>query len=115
MKVVPLLMMPPLLLLEEHARFAADQKCCANIMIFGRKGLPGDVFVRASAPSDLFEPIVINRIAVPPALLEPIVSTSLEIIPWILSWLFWPFNSCLKSSSDAVKQEAWSVLLLLLL
>lgn len=34
--------------MDDHARFAAAQSQCANILFFGRKGLPIDVFVRAS-------------------------------------------------------------------
>lgn len=37
-------------LIQERARFEAVSSRCANILIFGRKGLPGDVFMRATNP-----------------------------------------------------------------
>ena len=49
--------------IEDRARFAAAQARCANILIFGRKSLPNDVFVRANNQSVIREPIIVDRSA----------------------------------------------------
>ena len=67
--------------LEDRARFAADQSRCANVLIFGRKGLPSDVFVRASGSTAVHNPIVVDRSVIMSSL-APTVTTGLEIVPW---------------------------------
>lgn len=68
-------------LVEEHARLVAAQARCANILIFGRKGLPSDVFVRAADQRTIREPIVIDRNVIQTAALPTVPSTGMEIVP----------------------------------
>jgi hypothetical protein len=68
---------------EERARFVATQARCANILIFGRKGMPSEVFTRGSGQLVIREPIIVDRNAVQAALPSaPAVTTCLEIVPW---------------------------------
>lgn len=77
-------------LIEDRAPFAAAQSRCANILIFGRKGLPGDVFVRATAPIIIQNPIILERSflasgstsAAPIGDPAPTATLGLEIVPW---------------------------------
>jgi len=71
-------------MIEERAHFVAAQRSCANILIFNRKGLPNDTFIRATKSSVNREPIVIDRALVQhSAIVAPsTTSTGLEIIPW---------------------------------
>jgi len=89
--------------LEERARFAAAQQCCANALIFKRKDLPDDVFVRGSTSS---APIIIDRNAMQSALLQPAPAavTGMEIVPWkpvfdVLALQLWP--AVVKSRREA--------------
>ena len=82
--------------IEDRARFAAAQARCANILIFGRKGLPNDVFVRANDQSVIREPIIVDRSALQVAAPStPATLTGLEIVPWkpvrdVLALQLWP-------------------------
>jgi precorrin isomerase len=68
---------------EERARFAAAEAICANILVFGRKGMPSEVFTRGSGQLVNREPIIVDRNAVQAALTSaPAVTTGLEIVPW---------------------------------
>jgi hypothetical protein len=61
----------------KQACFAAAQARCANILIFGRKDHPTDVFIRGSSSVN---PIMIDRNIFQLATSQPILG--LEIIPW---------------------------------
>lgn len=70
-------------LVEEHARFVAAQARSAQILIFGRKGLPCEVFTRGAEQQSISNPIVISASALAAA--APPTSaglTGLEIVPW---------------------------------
>lgn len=69
---------------EDRARFAAAQSRCANVLIFGRKGMPADVFTRASTSTAQPEPITIDKERYQSALtvIPAPASTGLEIVPW---------------------------------
>jgi hypothetical protein len=90
-------------LIEERARFEAARTCCVNVLIFGRKGLPGDVFVRATGPaigrsvSALGSRIVIpaSTLQMPIAQSSTAASIGLEIVPWkpvrdVIALQLWP-------------------------
>lgn len=79
--------------IEERARFAAAQSRCANILIFGRKGLPNDVFIRGSSSAG---PVVIDRSIIQSAAPQPVLAptTGLEIVPW-------------KLVKDAIALQLW--------
>lgn len=70
-------------LVEEHASFAAAQARCAQILIFGRKGLPSEVFTRRTEQHAISKPIVISASALPAAAgpTPPAGLTGLEIVP----------------------------------
>jgi hypothetical protein len=76
-------------LLEERAWFAAANSRCANVLIFGRKGLPSDTFVRATGLSD-GQSSVARTITIPafepaaPTVTESPAATvtGMEIVPW---------------------------------
>jgi hypothetical protein len=83
-------------LVEERARFDAARTHCANVLIFGRKGLPNDVSVTARDQLTIREPIVVDRNDVQATL--PVVlatSSGLEIVSWkpvhdALALQLWP-------------------------
>lgn len=64
-------------LVEERACFVAAQSRCANILIFGRKDMPRDVFIRGSS---LANPIIIDKSVVQIVATQPV--TRMEIVPW---------------------------------
>jgi len=69
--------------MEDCTHFAAAQARCANILIFGKKGLPNDVFVRATGQPVIREPIIVDRNALQVAASSaPAAPTGLEIVPW---------------------------------
>lgn len=86
-------------LMEECARFEAARNRCANVLIFGRKDLPGDVFVRATATAITWSsPIIIPALTLsaPNAQSSSNAITGMEIVPWqlvrrdILALQLWP-------------------------
>lgn len=95
-------------LADEHARFVAARNRCANVLIFGRKGLPSETFRRASGLQLDQPPMSMPNVITIPALslLEPSASqssspavTGLEIVPWkpildvmALKFLPWVLN-----------------------
>jgi hypothetical protein len=69
--------------MEDRARFAAAQARCANTLIFGRKGMPTEMFTRGSGQLVIREPIIVDRNVVQATLPSaPAVNTCLEIVPW---------------------------------
>jgi hypothetical protein len=70
--------------LEDHDRFAAEQSRCANILIFGRKGMLTDVFTRGSSSANRPKPVIIAKEVLQLVLATTSASapTNLEIVPW---------------------------------
>ena len=107
-------------MIEERAHFVAAQRSCANILIFNRKGLPNDTFIRATKSSVNREPIVIDRALVKhPAVVAPsTASTGLEIVPWqpvsvrhALALQLWP--AIVESRQQAKSVDAPSSVIIL--
>lgn len=48
-------------LMEERAKFMAAQARCANVLVFGRKGLPSDRFIRGADLPAIRELVVVDR------------------------------------------------------
>jgi len=105
-------------LLEDHARFDAAQSRCANILIFGRKGMPADVFTRGSSSANQPEPVIIAREVLQPVLAAAPTPapTSLEIVPWkpvpqVLALQLWPAIVESRSAAEAQATSAPVILL----
>jgi len=68
--------------IEEKARFLAAHQHCPNTL-FNRKGLPNDVFTRASMPATTTNPIMIDRSILVSAALDVLeAKTGWDIVPW---------------------------------
>lgn len=69
-------------MVTEQARFLAARSHCANMLIFNRKGLPDDIFIRAGELSAISRPVVVDISLIASAVQCP-ASSGLEIVPWV--------------------------------
>jgi hypothetical protein len=118
LELVPWRPTAAVLAIQVFTAFAEQKSRCAQTLILGRKGLPADVFSRASSSTAPSEPIIIDREVLQPALLpvQDPAPTGLEIVPWkpiphVLALQLWPVIVESRRTAEAQSKSAPVILL----